>query len=155
MQIEKIFAGHLPFTIYHLPLEIMSAIILFDGVCNFCNGSVNFIIERDQEAYFKFAPLQSEIGQKLLDEHGINKMETDSVVLIEEGKAYVRTTAALRIARNLSGAWRWFYGFIVVPSFFRDIFYKLFAKYRYRMFGKQDACMMPTPEIRERFLAMN
>jgi predicted DCC family thiol-disulfide oxidoreductase YuxK len=63
--------------------------------------------------------------------------------------------AALRIARNLSGAWRWFYGFIVVPSFFRDIFYKLFAKYRYRMFGKQDACMMPTPEIRERFLAMN
>ena len=97
---------HLPFIIYHLPFKIMSAIILFDGVCNFCNGSVNFIIERDKEGYFKFAPLQSEIGQKLLDEHGIDKTETDSVVLIEDGKAYVRTTAALRIARKLSGAWR-------------------------------------------------
>ena len=146
---------HLPFIIYHLPFKIMSAIILFDGVCNFCNGSVNFIIERDKAGYFKFAPLQSEIGQKLLEEHGIDKTETDSVVLIEDGKAYVRTTAALRIARKLSGYWSWFYGFIVVPSFIRDIFYKLFAKYRYRMFGKQDACMMPTPEIRERFLAMN
>jgi len=133
----------------------MGAIILFDGVCNFCNGSVNFIIERDKQGYFKFAPLQSEIGQKLLDEYGIDKTEIDSVALIEDGKAYVRTTAALRIARKLEGVWSWFYGFIVVPSFIRDIFYKLFAKYRYRMFGKQDACMMPTPEIRERFLAMN
>ena len=133
----------------------MSAIILFDGVCNFCNGSVNFIIERDAEKYFKFAPLQSEIGQKLLQEHGIDKTITDSVVLIEDGRAYIRTTAALRIARKLSGAWRFFYGFIIVPSFIRDVFYKLFAKNRYRMFGKQEACMMPTPEIRERFLAMN
>lgn len=133
----------------------MSAIILFDGVCNFCNSSVNFIIDRDKEAFFKFAPLQSEIGQKLLGESGIDKTVTDSVVLIEDGKAYVRTTAALRIARRLSGYWSWFYGFIVVPSFFRDIFYKLFAKYRYKMFGKTDACMMPTPEIRSRFLAMS
>ena len=133
----------------------MSAIILFDGVCNFCNGSVNFIIERDKEKYFKFAPLQSDIGQKLLGEHGIDKTLTDSVVLIEDGKAYTRTTAALRIAKKLSGAWRLFYGFIIVPSALRDVFYKLFAKYRYKMFGKQDACMMPTPEIRERFLAIN
>lgn len=133
----------------------MNAIILFDGVCNFCNGSVNFIIERDPQAYFKFAPLQSEIGQKLLDEYQIDKTQTDSVVLIEDEKAYVRTTAALRIARRLSGQWSWFYGFRVVPSFVRDVFYKLFAKYRYRMFGRQEACMMPTPEIRERFLAMS
>lgn len=133
----------------------MSAIILFDGVCNFCNGSVNFIIERDRENYFKFAPLQSEIGQKLLNEYGIDPTVTDSVVLIENEKAYTRTTAALRIARKLSGAWRFFYGFIVVPPFVRDVFYKLFAKYRYKMFGKQEACMMPTPEIREKFLAMN
>ena len=133
----------------------MSAIILFDGVCNFCNGSVNFIIDRDKEGYFKFAPLQSEVGQKLLVENGVDKTVTDSVVLIEDGKAYVRTAAALRIARRLSGYWSWFYGFIVVPRFFRDIFYKLFAKYRYKMFGKQEACMMPTPEIRSRFLAMS
>jgi predicted DCC family thiol-disulfide oxidoreductase YuxK len=133
----------------------MSAIILFDGVCNFCNGSVNFIIERDKANYFKFAPLQSEIGQKLLAENGVDKTITDSVVLIEDGKAYTRTTAALRIARRLDGYWSWFYGFIVVPGFVRDVFYKLFAKYRYQMFGKQEACMLPTPEIRERFLAMN
>ena len=133
----------------------MSAIILFDGVCNFCNGSVNFIIDRDPEGYFKFAPLQSEIGQKLLAENGIDKSVTDSVVLIEDGKAYVRTTAALRIAKRLSGAWKYFYGFIVLPAFFRDIFYKLFAEYRYKMFGKQEACMLPSPEVRARFLATN
>ncbi len=152
---RKTFLYYLRFTIYHLPLKIMSAIILFDGVCNFCNGSVNFIIERDPEKYFKFAPLQSEIGQKLLAENGVDKTITDSVVLIEDGKAYVRTTAALRIARKLQGCWSWFYGFVVVPSFVRDVFYKLFAKYRYKMFGKQDACMLPTPEMRERFLATN
>ena len=145
------------FTIYHLPFTIknMSAIILFDGICNFCNGSVNFIIERDRGGYFKFAPLQSEIGQKLLNEYGVDTTVTDSIVLIEDGKAYVRTTAALRIARKLSGVWRWFYSFIIVPRFVRDVFYKLFAKYRYKMFGKQNACMMPTPEIRSRFLAMS
>lgn len=133
----------------------MSAIILFDGVCNFCNGSVNFIIERDPEKYFKFAPLQSEVGQKLLGEHRIDKTATDSVVLIEDGKVYLRTTAALRIARRLSGAWRYFYGFSIIPAGFRDVFYKLFAKYRYLMFGKQTACAVPTPEMRERFLATN
>ncbi len=133
----------------------MSAIILFDGVCNFCNGSVNFIIERDKEGYFKFAPLQSEIGQKLLEENNIDKTVTDSVVLIEDGKAYLRTTAALKIARKLSGYWSWSYGFIIVPRFFRDIFYNLFAKCRYKMFGKQEACMLPSSDVRERFLATN
>ena len=152
---ETFSSDRLPFAAKHLPLFIMSAIILFDGVCNFCNGSVNFIIDRDPEKYFKFAPLQSEIGQRLLSEHGVDKTVTDSVVLIEDGKAYIRTTAALRIARKLKGAWRYFYGFSIVPAFVRDVFYKLFAKYRYKMFGKQEACMMPTPEIRERFLAMN
>jgi predicted DCC family thiol-disulfide oxidoreductase YuxK len=133
----------------------MSATILFDGVCNFCNGSVNFIIDRDPEGYFKFAPLQSEIGQKLLAENGVDKSVTDSVVLIEDGKAYTHTTAALRISRKLSGYWSYFYGFIVVPSFFRDVIYRLFAKYRYKMFGKQEACMLPSPEVRARFLATN
>lgn len=130
----------------------MSAIILFDGVCNFCNGSVNFIIERDKANYFKFAPLQSEIGQTLLDKHGIDKFETDSVILIEDEKAYTHSTAALRVARKLDGFWKYFYIFRFVPAFIRDFAYKLFAKYRYNLFGKQDACMMPTPEIRARFL---
>jgi predicted DCC family thiol-disulfide oxidoreductase YuxK len=133
----------------------MSAVILFDGVCNFCDGAVNFIIARDGEGYFKFAPLQSEIGEKLLAENGIDKTNTDSVVLIEDGKVYTYSTAALRVARKLSGAWSWAYAFIVVPKFIRDFFYKLFAKYRYKMFGKKDECMLPTPEIRSRFLAMS
>lgn len=131
----------------------MSAVILFDGVCNFCNGSVNFIIERDPSGYFKFAPLQSEIGESLLAEHSIDKAVTDSVVLIEDGKAYTHSTAALRVARRLDGAWKWFYAFVIVPRPLRDFFYKLFAKNRYKWFGKQDACMLPTPEIRARFLA--
>ena len=132
-----------------------NAVILFDGVCNFCNGSVNFIIDRDPEAYFKFAPLQSEIGQKLIDEHGVNKVETDSVILIEDGKVYTHSTAALRVAKKLSGAWKFLYGFWIVPKFIRDFAYSLFAKNRYRMFGKQEACMLPTPDVRARFLAMN
>ena len=133
----------------------MSAIILFDGVCNFCNSSVNFIIERDTAGYFKFAPLQSEIGEKLLAENGVDKVETDSVVLIEDGKVYTHSTAALRVAQRLDGAWRWFYYFIFVPRPIRDAAYKLFAKYRYRLFGKKDECMLPSPEIRARFLATN
>lgn len=133
----------------------MSAVILFDGVCNFCNGAVNFIIARDRKGYFKFAPLQSEIGARLLAENGIDKIETDSVVLIEDGQVYTYSTAALRVARKLDGALSWAYAFIFVPEFIRDFFYRLFAQYRYRMFGKQDACMLPTPEIRARFLAMS
>jgi predicted DCC family thiol-disulfide oxidoreductase YuxK len=133
----------------------MSAIILFDGVCNFCNGSVNFIIEHDKTGYFKFAPLQSEIGEKLLRENGIDKTVTDSVVLIEDGEAYTHSTAALRVARHLDGGWKWFYALVYVPRLIRDGAYKLFAKYRYKLFGKKDECMLPTPEIRARFLATN
>ncbi|CAN5254481.1 thiol-disulfide oxidoreductase DCC family protein [soil metagenome] len=129
----------------------MSAIILFDGVCNFCNGSVNFIIERDKQNYFKFAPLQSEIGQKYIEKFSLN--EIDSVVLIENEAVLTHSTAALKIARRLGGIWACFYIFIVVPKFIRDFFYKIFAKFRYKLFGKQDACMMPTPEIRSRFLS--
>ena len=133
----------------------MSAIILFDGVCNFCNGSVNFIIERDPTGYFMFAPLQSEIGEKLLRENGVDKAQTDSVILIEDGKVYTHSTAALRIARKLEDRWSWFSHLTIVPRFIRDGFYRLFAKYRYKMFGKQEACMLPTLEIRSRFLATN
>ncbi len=130
----------------------MSGIILFDGVCNFCNGSVNFIIENDTNDHFKFAPLQSEIAQELLKKHNIDKSQTDSVVLIENDKAYTYSTAALKIARNLDGAYSMLYNLIVVPKFIRDFFYKTFAKYRYKLFGKKDVCMMPTPEIRRKFL---
>lgn len=130
----------------------MSAIVLFDGVCNFCEGSVNFIISHDKNDYFKFATLQSETAQELLGEHNINKEETDSVILIENGKAYTHSDAALNIAVHLDGIWSAPYFLIIIPKFIRDFFYKLFAKYRYKMFGKKDVCMMPTPRIRQKFL---
>lgn len=131
----------------------MSAIILFDGVCNFCNGSVNFVIEHDTKNYFKFAPLQSDVAQGLLDKYKIDKSATDSVVLIEDEAVYTHSIAALRIARQLDGVFSWVYVFVVVPKFIRDFFYKLFAKYRYKLFGKKDVCMMPTAEIREKFIS--
>ena len=130
----------------------MSALILFDGVCNFCNGAVNFVIDRDKAGYFKFAPLQSGIGEKVRDEHRIDKPETDSIVLVENGRAFTHSTAALRIARRLDGFWPVFYGLIIIPKPVRDLGYKLFAKYRYRLFGKLDTCMIPTPDVRARFL---
>lgn len=133
-------------------IAVMGAIVLFDGVCNFCSGSVNFIIAHDPNGYFKFAPLQSDIGKGLLDKFEIDTGETDSIILIENEKAYVYSTAPLRIARKLSGLWSWFYVLRIVPRLIRDFFYRLFAKYRYRLFGKKDVCMMPTPEIRQRFL---
>ncbi len=133
----------------------MGAIVLFDGVCNFCNSSVNFIIERDAEGFFKFAPIQTEIGQKLLEEYKIDKAKTDSIILVENGDAYIHSTAALRISRKLGGIWSLLYVFIILPKFIRDFFYKLFAKYRYKLFGKKDECMIPTPEIRQRFLETN
>jgi predicted DCC family thiol-disulfide oxidoreductase YuxK len=130
----------------------MPAVILFDGICNFCNGAVNFVINRDRESYFKFAALQSAAGEELLEKYGIDKVETDSVVLIEDNEAYTHSSAALRIVRKLPGAWPILYGFIIVPKSIRDWAYKLFAKHRYRLFGRQDQCMIPTPEIRARFL---
>lgn len=129
----------------------MERIVLFDGVCNFCNGSVNFIIRNDPDRKFKFAALQSDVGTEQKEKFGIGD-DVDSVVLIEDGEAYMHSTAALKIARGLGGIWSLAYVFIIVPAFIRDAAYKLFAANRYKIFGRQDACMLPTPEIRERFL---
>jgi predicted DCC family thiol-disulfide oxidoreductase YuxK len=130
----------------------MSSILLFDGVCNFCNDSVNFIIRRDHDKKFKFAPLQSDFGLEMLKRYEIAD-DIDSVVLIEDDQAFLHSTAALRIARNLGGIYSLAFAFIIVPAAIRDFFYKTFAKNRYRLFGKKDMCMMPTPDVRERFLA--
>ena len=133
-------------------VETTNAIVLFDGVCNFCNNSVNFMIRHDSNKYFKFAPSQSEIAQELFRKYKIEKDKIQSVILIEDEKVYIYTTASLRIARKLDGFWSLFYGFIIVPAPIRDFFYQIFAKNRYRLFGQRDSCMMPTPEVRERFL---
>ena len=129
----------------------MNPVILFDGVCNFCNGAVNFIIRHDGEKKFKFAPLQSEIGKQMQAKYGIGE-DVDSIILVENDKAYTYSTAGLRVAKGLRGIWSLGFVFIIVPKFIRDYLYRLFAKNRYRLFGRQDACMLPTPDVRERFL---
>lgn len=129
----------------------MSGILLFDGVCHFCNSSVQFIIKRDQAAYFRFASLQSEAGQALLAQYNI-PTDVDSVILIENGRAYTESTAALKVCRQLDGAWKLFYGLLIIPPFIRNYFYRLFAKKRIRLFGQTDACMLPTTKQRTRFL---
>jgi predicted DCC family thiol-disulfide oxidoreductase YuxK len=131
----------------------MGATVLFDGVCNFCNGSVNFIIARDSEGYFKFAPLQAPLAEELLSNYEVDRDKIDSIILVEDDEVHLFSTAALKIARRLDGSWPLLYGFIIVPRPVRDFFYKMFAKYRYKMFGRTDQCMIPTPEVRERFLA--
>lgn len=129
----------------------MERIILFDGVCNYCNAMVNFVIRNDAEKKLKFTPLQSDVGIELRKKYGIGD-NVDSVVFVENGNAYLHSTAALRIAKAMGGIWSISYAFIIVPSFIRDWAYRTFAKYRYRLFGRTDACMLPTPDVRERFL---
>lgn len=129
----------------------MGGIILFDGICNFCDSSVRFIMKRDKAAYFQFASIQSEVGQRLLKKHKI-PVNVDSVILIEGGRAYMESTAPLRVCRHLDGAWQLFYVLLVVPPFLRNFFYRLFAKNRYRLFGQKEACMLPTAKQRQRFL---
>ncbi len=129
-------------------------IVLFDGVCNLCNGAVQFVVDRDPQAIFRFAALQSEAATRLLAERGImvDVNAPDSIVLIEGGKVYQRSDAALRIAQKLSAAWPAMYAFIVVPRFVRDAVYKFIAQHRYLWFGRTEVCRVPTPELRARFV---
>ncbi len=131
---------------------ISHKIILFDGVCNLCNSSVNFVIAHDKKNLFKFAPLQEKVGQNLIREFQIDPAKTDSIVLIDNGRAYVKSTAALRIARNLNGAYPLLYSFIILPAFLRNWVYDWVARNRYKWFGKKESCRIPTPELREKFL---
>ena len=130
----------------------MDRVLLFDGVCNFCNGAVNWIIAHDPEGKFKFAPLQSEYGEQVKAKFGIGD-DVDSIILIEDGRAFLHSSAALRVARGLGGIGSLGYVGIIIPRPIRDWFYRWFARNRYRWFGKQDACMIPTPDVRARFIA--
>lgn len=127
-------------------------IILFDGVCNFCNSSVNFIIDNDKNDVFRFASLQSESGQKYLKEFNLPLDKFSTIVLIDNEKYFIRTTAALLIAKNLKLPYNLLYIFIIVPPLIRNIFYDIIAHYRYRWFGKKDVCRIPTEEERSKFI---
>lgn len=132
----------------------LGPVVLFDGVCNFCDASVQFIIRNDPAGKFRFAPLQSAFAREILQKNGLNPEVFDSVLLVENGKVYQKSAAALRIARKLRRLWPVLYVFIIVPPFIRNAVYDFIARNRYRWFGKKDACMLPTPEIRSRFLAV-
>jgi predicted DCC family thiol-disulfide oxidoreductase YuxK len=128
------------------------SIILFDGVCNLCNGAVNFVIKRDPGNVFKFAPLQEKQGALLLKTHAIDIQKLESIVLIENEKVYIKSSAALRITKKLSGLWPLFFVLLIIPSFIRDGIYDIIAKNRYKWFGKKEQCMIPTPGLKEKFL---
>lgn len=128
------------------------AIVLFDGVCNLCNGTVQFVIRRDPRGDFQFASLDSAAAKRLLHSVGVRGALPDSMVLIENGRVYTRSTAVLRMMRRLRFPWPLAHAFIIIPRPIRDWGYDFAAKRRYRWFGRRDQCMVPTPELKARFL---
>lgn len=127
-------------------------IILFDGVCNLCNGSVQFVIKKDTEAKFKYASLQSASGQALLKKFNLPLEQFDSFIYIKGDQVFQRSAGALNVLKDLGGFWKLLYGFIIIPPFIRDFVYNFIAKNRYKFFGKRESCMIPTPELKKRFL---
>lgn len=130
------------------PAEGERPVILFDGVCNLCTGSVQFVIERDSRKRFRFASLQSPVAEKLLG----RREDLESVILVQDGKTYRKSGAALRIARQLDGLWPALWVLLVIPRFLRDAVYDWIGRRRYRMFGKREVCWTPQPELADRFL---
>ena len=133
-------------------LPASNPIILFDGVCNLCNASVQFIIRNDPKSTFRFASLQSEAGKTILNQFSVSPEKLYSVLVIHDGHLYDRSRAALEIARRLKGLWPLLYGFIIIPSFIRNFIYDWISKNRYRWFGVRNECMMPTPDMKARFI---
>ncbi len=132
--------------------DIKQPVILFDGVCNLCNSSVQFVLKHDAKKQFLFASLQSSFGQQVLAKYNLSNTNFNSFILLKNGKLYQKSTAALLVTKQLQGAAGWLYLFMVVPSFIRNGIYNIIAKNRYKWFGKQDACWLPTAELKGRFL---
>lgn len=127
-------------------------LILFDGVCNLCNGFVQFVIRNDQSGKYRFAALQSAEAEAIFKTLGHEYTIPKTVILVKDGRIYQKSEAALRIAKGLDFPWPMFYGFMMVPTFLRDWVYDFVASRRYSWFGKRDVCMIPTPELKARFL---
>ena len=128
------------------------SIIFFDGVCNLCNSSVNFIIKHDKKKQFLFASLQSDAAKEILLQYNSKKINLDSIVLLDNGKLFEKSTAALRISKHLNNGLFLLYIFIIIPTFIRDYLYDYIAKNRYKWYGKKDSCMIPTKDLKSRFL---
>jgi predicted DCC family thiol-disulfide oxidoreductase YuxK len=135
----------------HYP-DIAHSIVLFDGVCRFCNGWVQFLIRHDKSDRFRFSPIQSDFAQSFLSSHNPDQPLPDSVILAEQGIVYTQSAAVLRIFKRLGGGWALLYMFIVIPGPIRDAIYQYMAKRRYRLFGKYDSCMLPTESVKRKFL---
>lgn len=131
-------------------MDTGKGVILFDGVCNLCNHSVQLIIKRDKQDYFRFAALDSDYGKAMVARYHIT---TDSIVLIEHGQVYTQSGAALRIARRLSGIYPVLYAAMIIPKFIRDPIYRLIARNRYRWFGRRQSCWMPSAALSKKFIA--
>lgn len=127
-------------------------VILFDGVCNLCNSVVQFVIKHDRKKQFRFASLQSEFGKNVMERFGLPADELNSFILLENKNIYTRSTAALRVAKELNNGLSLLYGFIIVPPFIRNAVYSWVAHNRYKWFGKKEACWIPTPELKDLFL---
>ncbi len=129
-----------------------SKILLFDGECNLCNSTVQFVIERDKKAKVKFTSLQSDEGKKIMEANKIPIHYIDSIIYFENGKVFYKSTAALKLFRNLDGLWKFTYAFIIVPNFIRNIVYDFIAKNRTKWFGKTETCWVMTEDLKDRFL---
>lgn len=127
-------------------------ILLFDGVCNLCSGSVQWILKHDTRGVFRFAPLQSPLAQNLLSTYGYSDAALGTVVLVADGQLFTRSDAVLELLRRIGGIWSLAYGFKILPRFLRDWVYKMVANNRYNWFGKRGACWLPRPEWSDRFL---
>lgn len=133
-------------------MSFVDPIIFFDGECHFCHSSVQFIMKRDPDGFFHFSSLQSNYGKSLLEKYELDP-DLDSIVLLKDEKVYVESTAALKIARHLSGFWKYLYIFILIPAPIRNIFYRMIARNRHRWFRSKNQCLIPPPEMRNRFLS--
>lgn len=129
------------------------SIIFFDGVCNLCNSSIDFVLKRDKKDKFLVGALQDDLSRKILADHQVKEAYLDSIILLEDGVIYYKSTAALRIARHLSGLWPVFYPLIIVPKVLRDSVYDWIGTNRYKWFGKKNTCRLPTPEEKAKFLS--
>ena len=128
------------------------SIVLFDGICNYCNSWVNFTIRHDKRDMFRFAPLQSDAGRAILEKFGLDSEKIDTFVLVEGEQIYLRSTAGLRMLKGIGGFYAALYSLIIVPPYLRDWVYRIIARNRYRWWGKKETCMVPTPELKKKFL---
>ncbi|WP_316806274.1 thiol-disulfide oxidoreductase DCC family protein [Pedobacter agri] len=132
-------------------MTVEKPVIFFDGVCNLCNASVQFAIKHDKNDVFKFTALQGNYAKTILPKFDINLERINSIILVENNQLYTKSSAALRIARKLNGLWPMLYAFMIIPKFIRDWFYDIIAKNRYKWWGRQESCWVPTPELKQRF----